>query len=198
MTQDTSSKPRSDTRRRMVVGAAKMISSGGVDAMSLRVLAEQEDVPLGSTYHYFPGGKAELVDEAVSLVGARVTRLMEDARDRGPELLLGVFADNWRTALEQSGFRSGCAVLAAATATDPRHHVTARAVFEDWHRTLAAVLVDAGVPAERASRLARTMVATVEGAVAMARATGTADPLDDVVVELADLVKAAARLEGQS
>jgi len=115
-------------------------------------------------------------------------------RDRGPESVLRVFADNWRTALEQSGFRSGCAVLAAATATDPRHHVTARAVFEDWHQTLAGVLVDAGVPATRAPGLARTMVATVEGAVALARAAGTADPLDEVVVELADLVKSASQV----
>lgn len=191
MTQDTSSKPRIDTRTRMVLGAARMISTGGVDAMSLRVLAEQEGVPLGSTYHHFPGGKAQLVDEAVLLVGAKVTRLMQDAQHRGPAHVLGVFAGNWRSVLEHSDFTSGCAVLAAATATDPRHHVTARAVFEDWHRTLTSALVEAGVPLMRAPRLARTIVATTEGAVALARAAGTADPLDEVVAELTDLIKSA-------
>lgn len=189
----TTSGSRSGTRSRMVVGAARMISTGGVDAMSLRTLAEQEGVPLGSTYHHFPGGKAQLVDEAVSLVGARVTRMMEEAREQGAARVLGVFADNWRTGLERSDFRSGCAVLAAATATDPRHHLAARAVFEDWHRTLVAVLEDAGVPAGRAPGMARTIVATIEGAVALARAAGTADPLDEVVVELAAMIEGAAR-----
>jgi AcrR family transcriptional regulator len=177
----------------MVVGAAKMISTGGVDAMSLRTLAEQEGVPLGSTYHHFPGGKAQLVDEAVSLVGARVTRMMEEAREQGAARVHRVFADNWRTGLERSDFRSGCAVLAAATATDARHHLAARAVFEDWHRTLVGVLEDAGVPDRRAPGMARTIVATIEGAVALARAAGTADPLDEVVVELAAMIEGAAR-----
>ena len=67
----------------MVVGAAKVISTGGVDAMSLRDLAEKAGVPFGSTYHHFPGGKAQLVDEAVRLVGAQVTKLIEEARTEG-------------------------------------------------------------------------------------------------------------------
>ena len=68
-----------DTRERMVAGAARMISRRGVDAMSLRELAEMEGVPLGSTYHFFPGGKAALVDAAVNHVGDRASYTMTDA-----------------------------------------------------------------------------------------------------------------------
>jgi len=182
---------RADTRRRMVVGAAKVISAGGVDAMSLRDLALQAGVPLGSTYHHFPDGKAQLVDEAVRLVGAQVTQLIEDARTQGTETVLQVFADRWRRVLEASEYAAGCPVAAAAVATDPRHHEVAREVFADWHTALSKSLRDAGVPARRAGRLARTVVAATEGAVQLARASRSSEPLDEVVAELSGLVESA-------
>ena len=181
----------SDTRARMVVGAAKVISTDGVDAMSLRDLAEKAGVPFGSTYHHFPGGKAQLVDEAVRLVGVQVTRLIEEARTQGTSHVLQVFADRWRRVLEASGYTAGCAVAAAAVATDPRHQAVAREVFADWHRALTSALRDSGVPPKRAGRLARTIVAATEGGVALARASGSAEPLDEVVDELAALVRSA-------
>jgi TetR/AcrR family transcriptional regulator, lmrAB and yxaGH operons repressor len=184
---------RTDTRRRMVVGAAKKIATDGVDAMSLRDLALEAGVPLGSTYHHFPGGKAQLVDEAVRLVGAQVTQLIEDARTQGTDTVLHVFADRWRRVLESSSYAAGCPVAAAAVATDPRHHHAAREVFADWHDALTAGLRDAGVPAARAPRLARTVVAATEGAVALARASGSPAPLDEVVDELSELVESARR-----
>jgi AcrR family transcriptional regulator len=184
---------RFDTRHRMVVGAAKVISIGGVDAMSLRDLAGKAGVPFGSTYHHFPGGKAELVDEAVRYVGAQVTELIEEARTRGTSHVLQVFADRWRRVLEASDYSAGCAVAAAAVATDPRHHAVAREVFADWHRALTSALRDAGVPPKRAGRLARTIVAATEGGVALARASGSAEPLDEVVDELAALVRSARK-----
>jgi len=182
---------RADTRHRMVVGAAKVIAAGGVDAMSLRDLAVQAGVPLGSTYHHFPDGKAQLVDEAVRLVGGQVTDLIEEAQTQGTETVLHVFAGRWRRILESSGYAAGCPVVAAAVATDPRHHEVAREVFADWHSAITRGLRDSGVPAERAGRLALTLVASIEGAVALARASQTSDPLDEVVAELNALIESA-------
>lgn len=193
MTTDTNAPTgrRADTRHRMVVGAAKVIAAGGVDAMSLRDLAVQAGVPLGSTYHHFPDGKAQLVDEAVRLVGRQVTDLIEEAQTQGTETVLHVFAGRWRRILESSGYAAGCPVVAAAVATDPRHHEVAREVFADWHSAITRGLRDSGVPAGRAGRLALTLVAAIEGAVALARASQTSDPLDEVVAELNALIESA-------
>jgi TetR/AcrR family transcriptional repressor of lmrAB and yxaGH operons len=175
----------------MVVGAAKVIAAGGVDAMSLRDLAVQAGVPLGSTNHHVPDGKAQLVDEAVRLVGGQVTQLIEEARTHGTETVLHVFAGRWRRILESSAYAAGCPVVAAAVATDPRHHEVAREVFADWHAAITQGLRDSGVPAKRAGRLALTLVAAIEGAVALARASQTSDPLDEVVAELNALIESA-------
>ena len=50
----------------------------------------EEGVPLGSTYHFFPGGKAALVDEAVNYVGDQVAgQHRGDARGRAPNTSSG-------------------------------------------------------------------------------------------------------------
>ena len=176
----------------MVAGAARMISRRGVDAMSLRELAEQEGVPLGSTYHHFPGGKAELVDAAVNRVGERVAASIAETRGRGAEHIVRWVLHAWRRILIKSDFAAGCPVLAAAVAKDERHRDTARAVFARWAAGLIEVLVDDGVPVDRAPSVARTIIASLEGAVGLARAFGQIGPLDDVQDELIRLVSAAA------
>ncbi len=181
-----------DTRERMVAGAARMISRRGVDAMSLRELAEMEGVPLGSTYHFFPGGKAALVDAAVNHVGDRVTASIAATRGQGTEHIVRWVLHAWRRILIRSDFQAGCPVLAAAVAKDERHRATARAVFDRWTAGLVEVLVDDGVRAERAPTVARTVIASLEGAVGLARAFGEIGPLDDVEAELIRLVAAAA------
>jgi TetR/AcrR family transcriptional repressor of lmrAB and yxaGH operons len=181
-----------DTRERMVAGAARAISRSGVDAMSLRVLADAEGVPLGSIYHFFPGGKAALVDEAVNHVGDRVTANIAATRGKGSEHIVRWVLHAWRRILVKSDFRAGCPVLAAAMAKDERHRHAAQAVFDRWTAQLAEVLVGDGVPEDRAPALARTMIAALEGAVGLARAFGTIEPLDDVETELTRMVAGAA------
>ena len=175
-----------------MAGAARMISRRGVDAMSLRELAELEGVPLGSTYHFFPGGKAALVDEAVNYVGDRVTASIASTRGQGTEHIVRWVLHAWRRILLRSDFQAGCPVLAAAVAKDERHRATARAVFDRWTVGLVEVLVEDGVPADRAPTIARTVIASLEGAVGLARAFGEIGPLDDVETELIRLVAAAA------
>ncbi len=108
-----------DTRRRMIAGAAEAIGTQGAAAMSLRDLARAAGVPLGSTYHHFPGGKAQLVEEAVAATGRQVSRLLEQSREQGVEAALRSFAEHWRVLLVRTDFATGCPVLAVATEAEP-------------------------------------------------------------------------------
>lgn len=181
-----------DTRARMVRGAARMVGTRGAGSTSLRELAKEAGVPLGSTYHHFPGGKQQLVEEAVRSIGNHITRLVESARSRGAGEALDVLTDEWRTVLEGSEFRTGCAVLAVATEDDPELRALATEVFVSWQQQLAGVLADTGVPPERAPRLARTIVAALEGAVALCRAEQSIRPLEEVVAELRTMIAVAS------
>lgn len=180
-----------DTRRRMLAGAARMIGTHGAASMSLRDLARESDVPLGSTYHYFPEGKKQLVKEAVETTGRHVERLMDRAREDGVDAALGAFVDVWRTMLLDSDFRTSCPVLAVATEDDDEQQQTARAVFGSWQRLLTESLVESGVPTERAPRVARLVITSLEGAVALCRVEHSLSPLDDVATELEALLREA-------
>ncbi len=182
---------RSDTRRRMIHGAARAIGTRGVGAMSLRDLAKEAGVPLGSTYHHFPGGKAQLAEEAVTSTGRQVAKLVESAREQGIDGAIAAFTRVWRELLVETDFRTGCPVLAVATGDDPELTETARGIFASWQDLMVAGLADGGVPAERAPGLARMIVASLEGAVAVSRAERSLEPLDQVSAELITLVQAA-------
>jgi TetR/AcrR family transcriptional regulator, lmrAB and yxaGH operons repressor len=182
---------RSDTRRKMIAGAAVAIGTRGVGAMSLRDLAKEAGVPLGSTYHHFPGGKAQLAEEAVTSIGRKVSRLVDKARAEGIEAALAAFARVWRELLVDTDFRTGCPVLAVATGDDPDLTDTARAIFASWQDLMVEGLVADGVLAERAPGLARMIIASLEGAVAVSRAERSLEPLDEVSAELVTLVQSA-------
>lgn len=191
VTPDTRPDMRRDTRRRMIHGAARAIGTRGVGAMSLRDLAREAGVPLGSTYHHFPGGKAQLAEEAVTSTGRQVAKLVDSAREQGIEGAIGAFTRVWRELLVETGFRTGCPVLAVATGDDPELTETARGIFASWQELMVAALVDGGVPEPRAPSVARMIVASLEGAVAVSRAERSLEPLDQVAEELVTLVRAA-------
>jgi AcrR family transcriptional regulator len=180
-----------NTRSRMIRGAARMVGTRGAVATSLRELAREAGVPFGSTYHHFPGGKQELVTEAVLAQGGHVDGLIDRVRTEGPDAALAELVGEWRRVLERSDFRTGCAVFAVATEDDADLRVTANRVFRGWRERLAQVLVEHGVARDRGLRLARTVVAAVEGAVVLCRAERSLAPLEEVATELGLLIDSA-------
>jgi AcrR family transcriptional regulator len=186
-----------DTRTRMIHGAALLVGTRGAKSASLRDLAREAGVPLGSTYHYFPEGKRQLVDEAVTTAGDRIDRLISRAQEQGPDAAIDAIANGWRTVLESTDFRSGCPVLAVALEEDPILRERATNIFDRWQVSLADALCEGGVAADRAPRLARMVVAAIEGAIALCRAEHSFDPLDDVLAELrVTLAEAGGKTRG--
>src|SRR5688500_3424436 len=180
----------------MIHGAARMIGTRGVGAMSLRDLAREAGVPIGSTYHHFPGGRQQLIEEAIRAIGAAVTRRLEVGRERGPVAALDAFGDEWRTLLEDSDFLMGCPVFAVATADDEALRDVATEVLESWQATLAEVLAEGGVDPARSPRLAMFIVAAIEGAIALCQAEKSIGPLQDTMDEMHHVVDAAVGARG--
>ena len=166
-----------DTRQRMVAGAADMLGRAGFSALTVRELARHAAAPLGSTYHYFPGGKSQLAAEAIRWVDARMTAQLQDAAAGGAVALVDRLLNLWREALVDSDFQCGCAVLAVAVQVgedDVAPRDAAVFAFSNWTSAVAGALRD------DAADTAMLVVAAVEGAVAMCRAERSTDPLDAV------------------
>lgn len=189
--------PDAESRQRLVVGAADMMRRRGLNATSVRELAKHAQAPLGSTYHYFPGGKYQLAAEAVQWADELTTRALVKELRAGPLAGLRAFLKLWRKIVVDSDFRAGCPVLAASVEDLPDDGAAPRdaaaAAFGNWTSVLAQSLRDHGVPEVDARRTAVVVVAAVEGSVAMCRAQRSVEPLDDIAAELESLVAARLR-----
>jgi AcrR family transcriptional regulator len=186
-------KSSATVRQRIVAGAADMISRRGLNATSIRETAKHARAPLGSTYHYFPEGKQQLVTEAVRYTGAWTAGSLRKELEAGPVAGLRAFVALWRKIVVDSDFRAGCPVLAVSVeeppADEPSTAVLAAAdVFTEWENLLAGSLREHGAEPRQAAQLATLIVAAVEGTVAMCRAKRSTEPLDRVAAQLQGLI----------
>ena len=189
-------RPTPDARQLIVAGAADMIRRRGLHATSVRDLAIHAQTPLGSTYHYFPGGKQQLATEAVQLAGDVVTRILRKQLAAGPAQAVRAFLALWHDVVTGTDFQAGCPVLAvsieeSADGNSTPVLVAAADVFNTWTSLLADSLHDHGVERPQARQLATLIVAAVEGAIVMCRATRSVRPLDDVGTQLDGLITTA-------
>lgn len=165
------------TRDRMVAGAADLVRMHGVHATGIRQVVAHADAPRGSVQHHFPGGKDQLIVDAVAWAGRHTEAVLHEAD--AAELIPKV-CRYWRKSLQDSDFLGGCTVFAAAVdGSDPVRDaiVTAVASWRD-------VLVDKLGGVAKPSRLATLILTAVEGAILLARAERSVQPLDDVEAEL--------------
>ncbi|MFZ2530223.1 MAG: helix-turn-helix domain-containing protein [Rhodococcus sp. (in: high G+C Gram-positive bacteria)] len=184
-----------DSRQKLVAGAADMIRRRGLNATSVRELAKHAHTPLGSTYHYFPGGKTQLATEAVTFAGDLTAALLARELDSGPVPALRAFLAMWRKIVVDTDFRAGCPVLAVSVEDVPDTEETlleaAAGAFARWTELLAASLRDHGADHGEADRIATLIVAAVEGSVAMCRAERGTRALDRIGQQLEQVIDAA-------
>lgn len=185
------------TRDRMVDSAAVLLRERGMAGVTVDAVLAHSGAPRGSVYHHFPGGRDELVVEALQESGSYVSQMLDRATTDGDShQAVDRFVRFWKRALQDSEFRAGCPVVAAAL--DQRRPIPevadlVRRILQRWHEGLAGVLVADGFAPARADRLATLVVAAIEGAIILARASGDAAPLDDVAAELDLLLKHTRR-----
>jgi len=181
-------------RERMVISAALLIRERGAHPTAIADVLEHSGAPRGSAYHYFPGGRTQLLCEAVDYAGEYMATRLDTAPSSLEALddLFGGYAEQ----LQRSGFRAGCPVVAVTVeAGDPAtpdqpviEH--AAAAFARWRAVIAARLRADGVAQRRADDLALLVLSAFEGALVVARAARDLEPLDRVHAQLTALVRA--------
>src|SRR4051812_5794041 len=170
-------------RQRMIESAALLICQRGVEATSFADVLEHSGAPRGSIYHHFPGGKAQLAEETTRWAGDYIVRGTLRALASGdPAVALGALRKEWASTLRESGFEAGCPIVAATLEGDrePAARDAAGEVFSRWQDALADGLRARGVAAARARSLAALTIASIEGAILLARAQRSLAPLDRV------------------
>ena len=170
-----------DTKQRVLTATNELFRRQGFNGTSLSQIVNASQSTTGSLYHFFPGGKDELTAEVLRTSGAAYGELVElivRAAANPAQGMSDAFAGAAEL-IEQSGFIDPCPIGTVAREVASTHEPlrqVAAAVMQDWTDTLVAVLVDAGIDAERAVPLATLVIASIEGGFILARTHGDTTP----------------------
>ncbi|VEG55207.1 TetR family transcriptional regulator [Mycolicibacterium aurum] len=184
-------------RERMVVSAALLIRERGAHPTAIADVLEHSGAPRGSAYHYFPGGRTQLLCEAVDYAAEFMAAQLAQAQS-SVDALDRLF-DSYRKQLQRSEFRAGCPVVAVAVESGvpekPDNPVTERAAaaFARWREVIGQRLRADGIAAKDADALAMLVLTSFEGAIVVARAARDVEPLDLVHTQLRSLIAAQIR-----
>lgn len=178
----------------MVASAASLIGSRGFAATSFTEVLKDSRAPRGSIYHYFPGGKRQLVRDALHQTTEQILAYQRTCTADTAAGVLDHFVDLFRQSLVASQCRAGCPVAGVVIdteAVDGPLGETARQGFRSWIALLAGQLVVAGLARADARSLAVTTLACAEGGLVLCRAEGTVAPLETIARQLQTLATSA-------
>lgn len=168
------------TRDRLISATGRLLRRQGYAATGLNEVMAEAGAPKGSMYFHFPGGKEELAAAAVDRFAERTTAKMTDLLARRPvaEAVAGFF-DSYIEYFERTDFRDGCVVATVAldeASTHERLAEAANTALTTWVDLLTDALESEGRSRDDAHDLATLVIATLEGAIVMAKGKRSVEP----------------------
>src|SRR5688500_14882013 len=151
-----------DSRERMIQSAALLFRSRGIEGTSFSDVLAHSGAPRGSIYHHFPGGKAQLAEEATRYAGEFIAAgLARSLESDDPVAAIRAFAATWRELLQRSDFGAGCPIMSATLEGDrsPAARDAAGVAFDRCVSLLGDALARNGVEPARARSLGTLAVA---------------------------------------
>ena len=186
----------SDTRDRILTATAELFRAHGYHGTSLKQVTAASGAPIGSVYHFFPGGKVELAEAVLASTGASYRALFELIADAAPDPVAAV-SDSFEGAaavLEETGYLDACPIGTVAlegASSDERLRRATDAVFASWAEAAVDRFTAAGLDGATAGELATTLIAGIEGGFMLSRAARSPEPMRTVGRAMAALVAAA-------
>lgn len=190
-----------DTRDRIVAATCELFRRQGMTGTGLKQIARSAGAPFGSIYHFFPGGKAQLADEAIRASGAMYRDLVLAIFDQGGPDLAATIRAAFAAAAENliaTDYADACPIatiaLEVASTDDALRRATAD-VFTDWIEQGAERIAGSGLPPEARRSVILGFITSLEGAFVLSRALRSPEPLlaaGETVAAAATIALAAA------
>jgi AcrR family transcriptional regulator len=168
------------TRGRIVAGAAAVLRERGVAATGLDDIRAATGVSSSQLFHYFPGGKPELM---LAAAGHEADQILLDQEPYLSGLTSRRSWQLWAAQLlaryEQQGQRCGLSALTSQLdPSDPAVQEIIGTMYQRWHEALAtgirALQASGEAPASLdADQAAAATLAGIQGGVVMMLATGS-------------------------
>jgi AcrR family transcriptional regulator len=172
-----------NTKSRILDATAELFMRYGYTGTGLKQIVADANAPFGSLYHHFPGGKQELGVEVIHRSGAMYLELVGGVVDAAPDILSGVrdCFEGAAEVLRATDYADACPIetvaLEVASTNEPLREATAQ-VFESWIVGAFARFQGTGIEEQTARELSITLIALLEGAFVLCRASRTTEALE--------------------
>lgn len=163
----------------MIQAAETLLRESGLSGAGIKQLVARSGAPVGSVYHFFPGGKTQIVAETLRVHSAKVARLLEHAFGDVAVPLPARLRSLFRMAaskFEAAGADKSCAIAGVTLdlrAGDRSLRQVCDASFTQWVDEIAAHLPWPDIATRRS--FATMVVLSLEGAFVLARAGKAGD-----------------------
>ncbi|MEW2288811.1 TetR/AcrR family transcriptional regulator [Streptomyces sp. NPDC047841] len=187
------------TRRRIVEGAAEEIRERGAAGTTLDDIRSRTATSKSQIFHYFPGGKEELL---LAVAAREAERVLEDQEPHLSDLTTWAAWHEWRDAVvrryEQQGVDCPLGVLITELGrSTPAAQALTGQLIDQWQsalRTGIRHMQSSGEVDRRldADRTAAALVAAVQGGVTILMSTGAIGHLEAALDTTLTLLRTAA------
>jgi TetR/AcrR family transcriptional regulator, lmrAB and yxaGH operons repressor len=169
-------------RARLVAAATESLRQVGAHGTAIADVLVAAAAPSGVLYHHFPRGKADLLEAAVTTDGEATLAELESALAASASWrdALSRLVTVWSRRLVESDYSTGCAVSGAAADLQSAGTLqeSCKAAYASWIDRLAAAIEADGVKPAEARASALCMIGAAEGALLLARAMRSIEPLE--------------------
>jgi AcrR family transcriptional regulator len=184
-----------DPRQRLILSALDLLRTQGLAATSVREVAKHAKAPLGSTYHYFPDGKSQMVKEALIFSGNITLEQLDKALNQhGVRKGVTAFITWWADIVQTSNFEAGCPLMSVLMETGSDHEKVqyveiVTQILDVWKLRLMQAFEQENICFEQANQISVTIISSLEGAILLCRACRNLTPLKAVTEQLDLMIK---------
>jgi TetR/AcrR family transcriptional repressor of lmrAB and yxaGH operons len=180
-------------RIRLMEATFHLIEQQGYHGTGLNQIVKESGAPKGSLYYYFPGGKEELVAEAIALYGGSLLERIQSvlAETKNPAETIYTIFTNFAHKLDEMGCtRSGsfAAIVLETSNSSERLRKACEQLYDNCSQAYKEMFIAFGFPIDQADRLATWVTTSMEGAVVLCRAKQSSKPLIDIAEELKNYI----------
>jgi len=180
------------TKDRMIEAAITLMRRSGFSGAGINEIVKESGAPKGSIYHFFPEGKRQIVNEALTVYTQRVLAVYDEALSSAehPEEKIQALFRAVTQRLERANYRQSCAAGAVCLDLDEDLEVVRHAIagaFSDWI-TLISKHFKIRDPIRRRS-FAGLVLTAIEGGYIRGRAERSGKPFREAAAWLADIAE---------
>lgn len=184
------------TKDRILEASSELFRRQGYSATGVKQIVAAASAPFGSIYHFFPGGKAELGEDVIRRGGAHYGQLIDVffAPEPDPVKATQAFFSAAAQTLRDTNYADACPIATVALEVASTNEALRRAtadVFDSWTARTAEYLTRTGISSGTAKDVAVVVIALLEGAFILARASRNAEPVIVAGAAAAAAVRAA-------